>query len=196
MHVNNSESINREAKNQKMKSIGKYTWQQVSVHNTDKSCWIINDKQVYDITPFLSRHPGGKNLLLLAGGRDCTNLIPSYHWWTDSPQKVLDKYKIGELEGENEFPSFPPDSGLYADMVEQVKRYFETTGKDPKDPLPGAARLGFQFAVAATAYYVCYMMAASVWVKVLAAVVFGVFQALPLLHAMHDASHTGEFAVM
>lgn len=33
--------------------------QQVSGHNTPDDCWIVVDKQVWDVTDFLEEHPGG-----------------------------------------------------------------------------------------------------------------------------------------
>ena len=35
--------------------------------------------KVYDLAPFLDRHPGGADLLMLAAGRDATTLFQSYH---------------------------------------------------------------------------------------------------------------------
>lgn len=37
------------------------------------------DGKVYDIKPFLDRHPGGNDLLRLAAGRDATVMFHSYH---------------------------------------------------------------------------------------------------------------------
>lgn len=76
---------------------GKYTWQQVAAHNTAESCWVTVDGKVYDITGFLDKHPGGKEMLLLAAGRECTDLFNSYHWMRpDRPRKFLAAYEIGE----------------------------------------------------------------------------------------------------
>jgi cytochrome b involved in lipid metabolism len=39
----------------------------------------VIDGQVYDIAPFLDKHPGGADLILLAAGRDATVMFHSYH---------------------------------------------------------------------------------------------------------------------
>lgn len=46
---------------------------------------------------FLNKHPGGKEMLLLSAGRECTALFNSYHWATDKPRKYMAAYEIGAL---------------------------------------------------------------------------------------------------
>lgn len=75
---------------------GKYTWQEVAKHNTAESAWVIVEGKVYDVTHFLDKHPGGKEMLLLSAGRECTALFTSYHWATEKPRKYLSAYEIGE----------------------------------------------------------------------------------------------------
>lgn len=35
--------------------------QQISEHKTPDDCWIVVDKQVWDVTDFLDEHPGGSS---------------------------------------------------------------------------------------------------------------------------------------
>jgi fatty acid desaturase len=150
---------------------------------------VYSGNTVYDITPWLDRHPGGKDMLLLCAGRDVTDAIPSYHPFSNKPSEVLDKFAVGRIE-ETEFPQFKPDTGLYRTMSARVAAYFKRTGKDPKSPWPGLARLAVFFAGAAVTFSLMHRLDLSWGVRLLAAVFYGVFQALPLLHSMHDASHT------
>lgn len=48
---------------------------EVAKHNTTSSCWIVIGGKVYDVTPYLERHPGGAAILVKQGGRV---RIPSY----------------------------------------------------------------------------------------------------------------------
>lgn len=173
---------------------GKYTWQDVAAHNTANSAWVIIEGQVYDITQFLDRHPGGSEMLLLAAGRECTDLYNSYHALaTKDTRKYLDAYHIGALVGKTEFPVFANDTaGFYATLSKRVRAHFDETGKDPKGMWPGAWRLALILSIALTCYAIVnglLLPELPYSAKVVAAVVFGIFQAMPLLHAMHDASH-------
>lgn len=41
---------------------------EVAKHNSRKSCWILLDSNVYDVTSFLSKHPGGAAMILKQAG--------------------------------------------------------------------------------------------------------------------------------
>lgn len=41
----------------------------VAKHNTRQSCWVIIDGFVYDVTDFLSEHPGGDSVILSYAGK-------------------------------------------------------------------------------------------------------------------------------
>jgi cytochrome b involved in lipid metabolism len=172
-----------------------FTWQEVAKHNTAASAWVIIDRRVYDITEFMPNHPGGQEMLLLSAGRECTDLFTMYHWWDDAAKAraIMAKYLVGRLAGPTEFPSYPSDTrGFYKTMSARVRAYFVRTGRDPKSPWAGLWRLAVIFAVAFTAYAIVNgrLLAGAPWaVLMLAAAVLGTFQAMPLMHAMHDAAH-------
>lgn len=41
----------------------------VAQHNTPHSCWIIISGQVYNVTDFLAKHPGGASIILKVAGK-------------------------------------------------------------------------------------------------------------------------------
>jgi len=170
--------------------VKQYTWEEVATHTTPESCWVYAENKVYDITDWLDRHPGGRDILLLSAGRDVTDLLVSYHPFSDKPQQVLAKYEIGEVST-TEFPQYERDSGFYADLRKEVGEYFKRNRFNPKNPVPGLLRLSGMFLIAAITYYCMTVLSGSLsfGVRLLCAIIFGVCQALPLLHCMHDASH-------
>lgn len=52
---------------------------EVAKHNTKKSCWIVLDSNVYDVTRFLGSHPGGAAILLRQGGSVSIPSSPSLY---------------------------------------------------------------------------------------------------------------------
>lgn len=168
-----------------------FRWQEVAEHRSAASAWVIVDGGVYDVTPLLDRHPGGREMLLLAAGRECTHLFNSYHWQRpDAPRAWLAKYRVGHLAGPSELPAYAPDTaGFYDALSASVRAYFAETGEDPKGVRPGLARLALILAVFVASFVASNSVALPLWGRLAAAAVFGVFQAMPLLHAMHDASH-------
>ena len=54
---------------------------------------------------WLDIHPGGKEMLLLAAGREITDLLASYHPFSEKPMKMLASRKVGWSPS---LPVFPP----------------------------------------------------------------------------------------
>lgn len=78
------------------KKFMKYTYQEVKSHNTLNDCWIIYDNNVYNITNFLNKHPGGNKIILDYGGLDITNNnIFILH--SNNAYNILYEYKIGSI---------------------------------------------------------------------------------------------------
>ncbi len=139
---------------------------------------------------WLGKHPGGPEQLLLAAGRDVTDLLPSYHPFSGGkPEKMLKAYLIGTCV-DSEFPKFQPDaSGFYAALRERVGAYFAETKQDPKDQTGMVVRMLPVLVGFVLSYWAMVRPESEWWVRVAAAVSFGLFQSFPLLHAMHDACH-------
>ena len=54
------------------------SWDEISRHCSADDCWVVIDSVVYDMTPFLATHPGGKLLPLRWAGKDATEEYPLF----------------------------------------------------------------------------------------------------------------------
>jgi fatty acid desaturase len=171
-------------------SVAQFSREEVAKHNIETDCWVTIHKKVYDITKWMDKHPGGKEILRLAAGRDISIAFDSYHPFTNKANEVLAKYEIGEITS-YEFPPYQRDTGFYKELSEEVNKYFVTNKLDHKDPTGGLVRMFFVMIVALlTNYFAFGPFALDFMPRFALAVVFGICQALPLLHVMHDCSHT------
>ncbi len=52
---------------------------EVSKHNSANDCWLVIHNKVYDVTKFISSHPGGKKVIINLAGKDATNEFEKFH---------------------------------------------------------------------------------------------------------------------
>ncbi|KAJ2951472.1 hypothetical protein O0L34_g13623 [Tuta absoluta] len=69
---------------------------EVKKHKRPKSCWIIIHNKVYDVSRFLSEHPGGEDTLLEVAGSDATQAFEDVGH-SDDARIMLKQYEIGCL---------------------------------------------------------------------------------------------------
>ncbi|KAF9493093.1 fatty acid-2 hydroxylase [Pleurotus eryngii] len=82
-----------------LKRVRIYTEEDVAVHNTSSSCWLIRGQKIYDVTSFLPDHPGGDDLILKYGGAEITDVMKDAdeHEHSDSAYEMMAEYVIGRL---------------------------------------------------------------------------------------------------
>jgi hypothetical protein len=74
-----------------------FTMTQVRANNTARSCWTVIDGVVYDLTKWISNHPGGSGAILFLCGTDGTNAFSAQHQNQARPAIRLDTYRLGPL---------------------------------------------------------------------------------------------------
>jgi hypothetical protein len=74
-----------------------FSAEDVAQHATAEDCWTIVDGNVYDVTPFVSRHPGGLAAISQICGVDGTELFSGKHGSDSAPNSQLESLKIGTL---------------------------------------------------------------------------------------------------
>ncbi|KAJ5622605.1 hypothetical protein N7528_005837 [Penicillium herquei] len=68
---------------------------EVSGHQSPEDCWIVVDKQVWDVTDFLDEHPGGSAVIMKYAGRDATQAYSEVH----SPSVLRTGLQPDKLKG-------------------------------------------------------------------------------------------------
>lgn len=74
-----------------------YTLAEVEQHDTEASCWTAVDGNVYDLTPFIRKHPGGRANIMRICGIDGTAAFSDQHGGERRPENTLDDYYLGPL---------------------------------------------------------------------------------------------------
>jgi len=99
-----SPSLNQEATpfKEPENSTQAYTMEEVATHNSADSCWLVIEGKVYDVTSFVSNHPGGE-AILEGCGQDATTLFNTRPMGSGTPHSdgariTLETYLIGTLE--------------------------------------------------------------------------------------------------
>jgi cytochrome b involved in lipid metabolism len=77
-----------------------YTMEEVAKHNSKESCWTVIRGEVYDLTNWIDKHPGGADKILKICGKDGTDLFVRQHGGKEKPEKVLESFKIGVLKSQ------------------------------------------------------------------------------------------------
>ena len=74
-----------------------YTMADVKKANTRAKCWSAIDGNVYDLTAWISSHPGGAGAITFLCGTDGSNAFKAQHEGQRSPTNRLAQYLLGPL---------------------------------------------------------------------------------------------------
>ncbi len=74
-----------------------YTMAQVAAHNTQSSCWTAINGSVYNVTSWISQHPGGAQAIISLCGTDGSAAFNDQHGGQRRPASELASFKIGAL---------------------------------------------------------------------------------------------------
>ena len=80
------------------------------------SLHIYYNNKLYDVSNWVNKHPGGKKVLQIYNGRDCTEILHATH--SDEARKML-----------SSFPSFPDQRKSNEDLEVKQKIYLELESK-------------------------------------------------------------------
>ncbi len=72
-----------------------YTSTEVAQHTTKASCWSMINGNIYDLTSWIPKHPGGEGAILSICGIDGSSAFNGQHGRSSKVANVLVGFKIG-----------------------------------------------------------------------------------------------------
>lgn len=75
-----------------------YTLADVKLHNTKANCWTVVNGSVYNVTGWISQHPGGASAIIGMCGIDGSAAFNGQHGGQARPATELASFKIGVLK--------------------------------------------------------------------------------------------------
>lgn len=78
-------------------SSASFTLSQVAAHATERDCWSAIGDSVYDLTSWVSRHPGGSRSILNLCGKNGTDMFTRKHGGSARAAQALFLLRIGVL---------------------------------------------------------------------------------------------------
>lgn len=68
---------------------------EVAKHSTEKDYWIYANGNLYDITQYLSKHPGGRFALINKAGKDASE---DFNFHSKLGQQKWQPFKVGHVK--------------------------------------------------------------------------------------------------
>lgn len=93
--------LNADTKKGLAVAIGNYlsfTLDEVAQHATADDCWVAINSSVYDLSSWVSRHPGGPSPIINICGQEASELFNNQHGGSNVAQAALILLKIGSLQ--------------------------------------------------------------------------------------------------
>jgi len=72
-----------------------FTLYEISKHNSEHSCYLVINNNVYDVSSYINRHPGGAKTIISHCGKEATGIFAKTH--SNKAWDLLKKYKIGTI---------------------------------------------------------------------------------------------------
>jgi cytochrome b involved in lipid metabolism len=87
-----------------LKPTASLTSEEVLKHSTGTDCWSVINGEVYDLTSYVSEHPGGADLINAICGKDGSAAFSGEHAGQQKPENILAAFALGPLAGTSTLP--------------------------------------------------------------------------------------------
>jgi len=74
---------------------GTFTTTEVTKHNTANDCYLIINNNVYDVSPYIDMHPGGRSIITSRCGEKVTGIFARIH--SNRAWDLLKNFKVGSV---------------------------------------------------------------------------------------------------
>jgi len=96
----------------------RFSWDEVKTHSKSDNGWIVIEDNVYDITRWARKHPGGSRILGHYAGQDASEAFKAFHTNMGFVSKFMKPIQIGKVEP----VSRPSDEEMKKDFIELRRR--------------------------------------------------------------------------
>ena len=76
----------------------KYSMSNIAKNSSTSSCWAAISGKAYDLTAWISRHPGGAGAIASICGTDATSVFQGRHGGQSGPASSLSDYLLGDVD--------------------------------------------------------------------------------------------------
>lgn len=76
----------------------KYSMTNIAKNDSTSSCWAAISGKAYDLTAWISRHPGGAGAIVSICGTDATSVFQGKHGGQSGPASSLSIYLLGDVD--------------------------------------------------------------------------------------------------
>jgi cytochrome b involved in lipid metabolism len=76
----------------------KYSMANIAKNDSTSSCWAAISGKAYDLTAWISRHPGGAGAIVSICGTDATSVFQGRHGGQSGPASSLSAYLLGDVD--------------------------------------------------------------------------------------------------
>jgi cytochrome b involved in lipid metabolism len=88
------------------KELRGYTMEELEASGSTDQLLVAINGQVYDVTRYVDKHPGGDLVMKSMAGKDSTDAFENYHR-ASVTKHLLGAFHVGHVEGYSDFPVYP-----------------------------------------------------------------------------------------